>query len=1471
MQTQQAQLQELLTSIEAVLTNNLASGTAHQLLEFAEHLLTLAPLDELSSWPQEKLTGILLSSWSLGQKFTKGAAKVKVFNPNLDRDGWHSARTVIHLISVDRLLMIDTVLTLLKDRNLNVHTLLNGVYTVERNAEGQLEELLATKESNANAEAWINLEIDQLATPEELEQLQADLQVLLSEVDLAAEDYSAMREQLLATSQALQKAALANPSLENTLINCTEASEFLALIADHHFVLLGYDQHQLVEQAGNLELTKVANSELGLLKLDSSSSLSNLPEDIITFTKAPTTSGAMRTAYPDQILVKSFDAQGKVQGVIRFLGLYSPSFYNRIPRYLPVLRKKVASLMSNLGVEAVSHNGRQLLQVVDTYPQDDLLHLSTAELTETILNIFKLRNRRKTRAFIRQNQLSQLYSVLVYLPKVSFTAKVQQKIEQILSQALDAKLVKVNVYFSTTTTLARIQLVLLFNKLPAKEFSVQAIEQQIIEATSSWDDLLHGALQQELGEAAANRLVGVYQQGFSAAYYENFTPQQAAKDIQNLESLTSTTKIAVNLYQPLSAAGQLGLKVFSLDQELNLSDLLPVLSNLGLKVLRQHPYKAQKGKNTVWLYDFSLAIKQDNFELGAVKASFQEALVQIWQGQAENDTFNQLIIAAGLNWRKVEMLRAYGKYLQQLPTKFSLNDFAKCLVMNPQASTLIAQLFAARFNPQTVNAAQEAACVAKLEEIINAVDSLKTESILRSYLELIRATLRTNFYQLNAVGQPKDALSFKINPSAISNMPQPHPMFEIFVCSPRVEGVHLRYGTTARGGLRWSDRLDDYRTEVLGLVKAQQVKNAVIVPVGAKGGFVCKQMPESPSRDEFIEEGQACYKVFVSALLDLTDNLVGKDFVTPENLVRHDGDDAYLVVAADKGTATFSDLANAISAEYDFWLGDAFASGGSDGYDHKKMGITASGAWVNMQRHFREIGLNTQEQTFSVVGIGDMSGDVFGNGMLQSDKILLTAAFNHLHIFIDPNPADSVASFNERKRLFALPRSSWTDYKSSLISVGGGIFERSAKSITITPEMQDRFGISATKLTPDALISALLKAPVDLLWNGGIGTYVKGSQESHASVGDKANDLVRVDGKDLRCKVIGEGGNLGFTQAARIEAALKGISVNADFIDNAGGVNCSDHEVNIKILLQEVVNAGDLTEKQRNKLLVEMTDEVARLVLRDNYTQSQALSLAAIDSQVNLTTYASLIDHLEQHAGLSRKLEFLPTQIEIEARGKQGLGLTRPELAVLLAYTKAEVKNLILATDLPDDPWLAKAMKLGFPQVLVENYAKALNNHRLKRELVATMLTNQLVDRLGITFMYRLKNRAGYKVEEIIRGYAASRDICNFIPRWEALEQLDYQVAPSLQLDLMQQLGAMLERTCTWLIDNQFVGKNAEQTITNLKPSVAALAAEPEQLPEPALAKFKQLSAVLVQAGINQNTAVSIASANFLDAALIKE
>ncbi|HKI63024.1 MAG TPA: NAD-glutamate dehydrogenase, partial [Burkholderiales bacterium] len=972
------------------------------------------------------------------------------------------------------------------------------------------------------------------------------------------------------------------------------------------------------------------------------------------------------------------------------------------------------------------------------------------------------------------------------------------------------------------------------------------------------------------GEERGNLLFARYGQAFPAGYREDHPARSALLDIEMMEGLGAPPALAMNLHRPLAAEpGALRFRLFRSGAPVVLSDALPILENLGVRVLDDRPYHVQpSGGRTVWIVDFGLALPgESEVALERVRPLFHEAFEAMWSGRVEPDNLNQLVLAAELSARDIAILRAYSRYLRQAGIPFSLAYMQQTLVAHAALARRLVALFEARFDPARASADAERTLAGEIEAGLEQVPSLDDDRILRRFLETMRATTRSNVFQRGRDGAPKPYMALKFDPSKVPELPEPRPMFEIFVYSPRVEGVHLRGGPVARGGLRWSDRREDFRTEVLGLMKAQMVKNAVIVPVGSKGGFVVKQPPPGGEREALLKEGIECYQTFLRGLLDVTDNLVEGRPVAPPDVVRHDGDDAYLVVAADKGTASFSDIANGVAAEYGFWLGDAFASGGSAGYDHKKMGITARGAWESVKRHFRELGVDTQSQPFSVAGIGDMSGDVFGNGMLLSRHIRLIAAFDHRHIFVDPEP-DAEASFRERERLFALPRSSWADYDAKLISKGGGVWPRSAKSIKLPAEARRVLGVEAAALAPSELVSAILKAPVDLLYNGGIGTYVKSSREGHAQVGDRANDALRVDGGELRCKVVAEGGNLGLTQLGRIEYALAGGRVNTDAIDNSAGVDCSDHEVNIKILLDAAVREGELTLKQRNRLLAEMTDEVAALVLRDNTFQTQSLSVAGLVAPQLLDQQTRFIHALELAGRLNRGIEFLPSEVEIAERKSKRIGLVAPERAVLLAYSKMALYQELLASDVPEEPTIAGALERYFPLPLRERYRHHIQAHPLRREIIATYVTNSMLNRVGSTFVHRMREETGADSAEVVRAYMVAREAYGMVTYWQGTEALDVKVPDRKQGGMLLESGRLIVRATLWLLRNRRHLADVAAAIAHFRPGIEALAALlPEVLSAPEREAYDKTRADFDSAGVPAALAAQVAGFDALAAA----
>jgi len=1406
---------ELMQQLKATIRQRLPKERAAPLGSFVDHFFAHAADQDLGSWRLDDLYGATLAVWHfLQQRSAKEEIKVRVFNPDFERHGWQSTHTVIEVVQPDMPFIVDSLRMELNRRNLTIHAIINTVFSIRRDRKkGELQELqprnVACK--GGEPESLVVIEVDRHTDPEQLEELRKGLLNVLAEVKAAVTDFDAM---LAKADELLEDYHQVPEGLEEE--DVVEARDFITWLKSH-FTFLGYDELALTGEGKSRQLEPVCDSCLGLFKQQDGScypgvlasgdrddgGFTLIPE-LMSFTKSSRRSRVHRPAYPDYISIKRFDAEGQLVGESRFLGLYTSAVYLHGATDIPIVRRKINAVMERSGLHRQGHDWKELKQILEIHPRDDLFQASVEELFDTAMGILQIHERRQIRLFLRRDYYGQFFSALVYAPREVYSTDFRQRVERILQQQLGCDQAEFTTYFSESV-LARTQFILRTSdhQEVTREFDVTDLERRISQAASSWNEELYAALVESLGEEKGIKTYNHFCGGFSAGYRSDFAPRAAVVDIQYILRLTKAEPIALSFYEALEREPEeLNFKLYHLGEALPLSDVLPVLENLGLRVIDEHPYQVETDGRCIWIHDFNLRYTgKQQVTAETMQNLFEDAFLNIWKGHAGNDDFNKLVLGAQLHWRQVALLRAYAGYMKQIRFPISQEAISLALKHHVGLARLLVELFAARFDPDSADPKREDKLEADIMQGLDEVASLNEDQAIRQYLALIRATLRTNFYQ-QLDGQPKPYLSLKLSPRDIPQVPEPRPLFEIYVHSPRVEGVHLRGGKVARGGLRWSDRLEDFRTEVLGLVKAQQVKNAVIVPVGAKGGFVARHLHSDMSREAWMEEGVSCYRTFIRALLDITDNLLEGEVVPPKAVVRHDEDDTYLVVAADKGTATFSDIANEIAAEYNFWLGDAFASGGSQGYDHKKMGITARGAWVSVERHFRELGLNTAKEPFTCVGIGDMSGDVFGNGMLRSDQIKLVAAFNHLHVFIDPDP-DPAASFKERQRLFELPRSGWGDYDTKLISKGGGVFNRSAKSISLTPEIKRLTGLTLNRVPPNELISALLCAEVDLIWNGGIGTYIKASDETQADVGDKANDGLRVDAPQVRARVIGEGGNLGLTQRARMELAQNGCRLNTDFIDNAGGVDCSDHEVNIKILLNQLVANGDMTARQRNRLLSDMTDDVAELVLQNNYRQVQAISLAEARSASSMAEYRRFINALESQGKLKRKLEFLPADEQLADRQNNRQGFTRPELSVLVSYSKADLKELLLASAVPDDAYLAQELVTAFPERICKTYADALKQHRLRREIIATQIANQMVNLMGINFVDRLLTSTGADIEHVVRAYVLARDIFSLRSLWKEIEALDYQVGAGIQQEMMHDLQHLIRRVTRWFVRNR--------------------------------------------------------------------
>ncbi len=1186
--------------------------------------------------------------------------------------------------------------------------------------------------------------------------------------------------------------------------------------------------------------------------------------------KAGKASPVIRDEPADLVLQAIRNDKGQLIQIHCLLGIFVAGLQNEAVSNIPWMRERVTRVIQASQTTADSHDGKAISATLRGLPRDMLMQTHSNELLSMITGIVALQERAQVRLFSSMDALGRFCNCLVYIPREAYSRDLRLQIEKLLVTHTDGISSGFDTRFSSESALARLHFVI--QKRPPYERQIDwpDIERRIRAAAITWNDRLETTLRERHDEITAMQLHRRYCNAFSSAYKEEYTARIAAADIDFIEQhLPDDAPVMSFFRQTLSDTSSVNFKLFAKHKQVSLSDVIPVIENMGLRVESERPYELNRHEaEPVWMHEFTVhqtgTVNTDTRDDTAQRV--QAAFDHIWRGDVENDGFNRLMLEASLTWRQVVILRALCKYLLQINVPFSQTYMIDSLVANATITRLLVELFELRFKPGTEPALthEMSALLDRIDQALDQVVSLDEDRILRGYRNLILATLRTNAYRTDESGELREFLSFKFDSTSVPDLPLPRPKFEIFVYSSRVEGIHLRGGSVARGGLRWSDRREDYRTEVLGLMKAQMVKNAVIVPVGSKGGFYVKASLPS-EREAMMQVVVDCYRTFLSGLLDITDNLDGSTVIPPPDIVRYDSDDPYLVVAADKGTATFSDYANEVATQYGFWLGDAFASGGSVGYDHKKMGITARGAWESVKRHFRNLGINTQADEFTAVGIGDMAGDVFGNGMLLSDKIQLVAAFNHMHIFIDPQP-DSALSFAERQRLFALPRSSWTDYDESLISKGGGIYSRQAKQIELSAEAQAVLGTDQQKLTPTALISVILKAPVDLLWNGGIGTYVKARSQTHADAADRANDYLRINGNELRVRVVGEGGNLGFTQLGRIDYAQsgnegKGGLIYTDAIDNSAGVDCSDHEVNIKILANAIVASQDMTLKQRDQLLESMTDEVSKLVLMDNYLQTQCIDLCVVDGSAALNEQSRFMQYLESIDRLDRAIEYLPDADEIADRMVNDKPMSRPEIAVLVSYSKMVMFDELMDCDFTDDPALEVVLTDYFPQALQQAHKTQILEHRLRREIIATLVTNDVVNRLGPTFVFRMQQELNATTRDVASAFVAVKEIFRLSAHWQAIEALDNQIDSGDQYAMQILVRGLVERSTHWLIRNRRSRGDINALINHLRPGLDELvAAMPDCLSDAEKLTLDQRIQHFTKAGAPESTAAMVAS-----------
>ena len=1405
--------------------------TRKQIDSFLRHYVVDVPVEDMVGRPTEIMARAAIAHLEFGAVRKKGQALVRIFNPTVKKQGYESIYTIVEMVNDDMPFLVDSVSAAIARQGLAIHITVHPVLIVKRDARGRTQEVL--DEANGGlTESYIRFNIDKETDEQVLKVLEHEIYRVLGDVRSSVADWPKMQGKM---AEAIT--SLGSGPTSNDAALTKETEELLKWMADEHFTFLGYREYKLHSRKDKIYLRPVEGTGLGILKSDDrggrtvelSKELRRFThsKDRLIITKANSRATVHRQSYLDYVGIKTYDDSGNAIGEQRFLGLFTSAAYSESPKNIPFLRLKIQRVLERSHLEPSGHRGKALLHILDSFPRDELFQSSIQDLVRTTSGILNLQDRQRVRFFLRRDKFRRFYSCIVYIPREKYSTAIRRRVEQILMDAFGGNSVDSSVQI-TDAPLARVHLIVRTAPGDRPRISIREIEQEIADSVVSWKDKLRAELTDKYEHDVGLSLFRKYGEIFPAGYEEEIVPEIACLDVKRIDRMIEQDQSkSFLLYNPAgSAETHMHFKAFQRDRPFYLSTALPILEDMGTDVHSERPYRLKiKGVGDFWIQEFVLHYSDAaSLDIASVAARFQECFRHVHAGEAENDGFNRLVLAAGLDWRQTALMRCYAKYLAQLGIPFGQDYMENVLAAYADLARDLVSQFEIQFDPSKGKQKREDELRLLRKSISRGVAGAKNldeDRILSAFSGALSATLRTNYYQRDEAGAVKPYISIKLDPEQLPEVPLPKPKFEVFVYSPSVEGVHLRGGDIARGGIRWSDRRADFRTEVLGLMKAQVVKNTVIVPTGAKGGFVPKHLPDG-DREAIMDEGIRCYKTFIRGLLDLTDNVIDGKIIPPDRVVRRDGDDPYLVVAADKGTATFSDIANGLSADYGFWLDDAFASGGSAGYDHKKMGITARGAWEAVRRHFREQGVNVQTDPFTVVGIGDMSGDVFGNGMLLSKKIKLVAAFNHEFIFIDPNP-DTAGSYRERKRLFKMPGSRWSDYDETLISKGGGIFSRQAKNIKLGKEVRKLFDTEETSVRPLKLIQLILKSEFDLLWNGGIGTYVKASMESHADVGDKNNDSVRVNGDELRCKVIGEGGNLGLTQLARIEFSLHGGLVNTDFIDNSAGVDSSDREVNIKILLGAAEQNNKLTRKKRNVLLAEMTEEVGRLVLRSNYLQTQAISMMAAKAVERFDETARLITNLERTGLLDRDLEFLPNDVEIDERRQNNLGFTRPEFAVVLSYAKIDLYNGLIDSNQGLEDFLTTDPQRYFPPVLRRRYVDLIPGHRLSRQILATLIANNIVNRMGPAFVKRVQQDTSANCVTIARAYVVAREICQAGELLHSIESLDNEVPATVQQTMMFEVSRILRHACYWLIDKYGDKLEIESTVELYKPGMSAI------------------------------------------------
>ncbi len=1435
--------------------------------ELVRHYYASVPYEDLASRDLIELNAAALSHWNIAAKRVDNECMIRIYNPNSAEHGWESNHSIVEINTTDKPFLVRSVALAITNHGYSINQFIHPVLSVHRKSNGELDGMAGSDAKDAVAESFMQLHIDRIFDESAFDQLKDEILQAINYVNLVCDDWEPMKAACTTANEKLRT------SVKNDF-DTAESCDFIEWLQRFHFTFTGYCE--LEENSSNLSL--VDGKSHGLFRSDKADGmlyqcipqqeLEAIANELLYITKSTKNAPVMWPKPMDVITFRRIDEQGNVNGCCVVSGFFTSRADSTDLDAIPLLRHKSLNIVAKSGINPGAHDGKILLNTLESFPRDMLLQSEDTTIAAISRGIMNLLHHPRVRLFGIQGRFNRFATCFVYVPSEIYTRELRHKIQDILFHSLNADNVEFDITLSSDGPLARLHF---FLRTPANNATQNSdadfatIEQEIIEAAQDWDDKLRDALLNDLSDnqqdQAASELTVELSRGIPVSYKEQYDTATATRDIELLRQVQQKGRINVLFYRDNThSATEIGFNIYHGSEEVPLSKTIHILENMGVPVNGEKPYEIKSTDQTLNIRVFRLHHPgAENLPIAELADDFQQTFLKVWHGEVDDDGLNQLVLTAGLTWRQTTILRCYCKYLLQIKVPYSQDYMTGCLINNAPLVKLAVQHFEQRFDPAQPNADLEKITrefATKLDEVV----SLDEDRILRTFNNAIAATVRSNFYKTDDNGNTKDYLSIKLIPSQIDGMPLPCPEFEIFVCSPRVEAVHLRGGKVARGGLRWSDRREDFRTEVLGLMKAQMVKNSVIVPVGSKGGFVVKQPPVGASRDVLMKEVVSCYQTFLRGMLDITDNYINGEIVAPVDVVRHDADDPYLVVAADKGTATFSDIANGISDEFGFWLGDAFASGGSVGYDHKGMGITAKGAWESVKRHFREYNFDTQKQEFTVVGIGDMSGDVFGNGMLLSKQIKLLAAFNHMHIFLDPDP-DAAKCFAERDRLFKLPRSSWEDYNTDLISKGGGIFSRTLKSIPISAEVKVAFGIKKDDMAPNELISTLLASKVDLLWNGGIGTYIKASTETHVDAQDKANDPLRVDARDLQCKVVGEGGNLGCTQLGRIEFAARGGKIYTDAIDNSAGVDCSDHEVNIKILVDSLVTDGSLPAAKRSKLLADMTDDVSDLVLRDNYQQTQCISLALAQAPSLLEEHARFVNHMESNDKLNRAIEFLPDNEAIADRAAKKQGLTAPELAVIVAYSKMDIYEQLLDSELVEDPFFETELLSYFPDLLSRKFETQTLQHQLRREIVATQVTNSLVNRLGPTYLFRLQDELGAHTPEIAAAYVAVRSLFGMRDLWSSIEQLDNTISNETQTEMLLMVRGWVERGVHWLVKNRRTADGIQPLVDNFASGMNELrSAIPEVLAKPNKASYRARCRHFSKAGVPDDIAAAVAS-----------